>query len=64
MDYPKSVCQITDHVLQAKNLNLLWKRTAFCISNLQPNIRLQMDMQKDLLELLKAISEKRKDQVV
>ena len=56
--------RITDRVLQANNVNVLCKKTAFCMSNQPPIIRLQMDAQKDLLELLKTLLEKLKGQVV
>ena len=61
---PKFVSRIMDRVLQANNVNVLCKKTAFCISNQSPIIQLQMDAQKDLLELLKTLLEKRKGQVV
>ena len=48
MDYPKFVTQITDCILQAKNLNVLWKRAGFYISNLPPVIWLQTNAQKIL----------------
>ena len=64
MDYPKFVSHLTDRVLQAKNLNVLWKRTVLCILNPPPIIRLQMDARIDLLELLKILLENWKGQVV
>ena len=50
--YPKVLTRITDSVLQAKNLNFLQTKTLFYISNSTPIVSLQMDAQKDLLELL------------
>lgn len=57
MDYSKFLFWITVRDLQTNNLNVLWKRKAFYISNLSPIICLQMDVQKDLLELLKSLLE-------